>query len=147
MESADVRYRDVVGRLLEFNAYEFSRFDGRGIGSDGTYGYRYLDAYWSEPGRFPYLIWVGPELGGFALARKADDGFSVAEFLVLPKFRGQSVGAQAAAMLFALHPGQWRVAQVPGNDGATAFWRRVIPMPFEETTAQDGAILQAFSNA
>lgn len=45
--------RDVVGRLLEFNSYEFSRIDGRSIGRDGRYGYRYLDAYWSEPGRVP----------------------------------------------------------------------------------------------
>ena len=42
--------RDVVGRLLELNAYEFSRIDGQSIGQDGVYGYRHLDAYWLEPG-------------------------------------------------------------------------------------------------
>lgn len=45
--------RDVAGRLLELNAYEFSRMDGRSIGDDGVYGYRYLDAYWSEPDHIP----------------------------------------------------------------------------------------------
>lgn len=37
--------RDLVGRLLELNSYEFSRIDGRPIGHDGLYGYRYLDLY------------------------------------------------------------------------------------------------------
>ena len=63
--------RDIVGRLLEFNAYEFSRLDGRSTGSDALYGHRYLDSYWSEPGRFPYLIRADEELAG--LARVAAD--------------------------------------------------------------------------
>lgn len=64
--------RDVVGRLLELNAYEFSRVDGRAIGSDALYRYPYLDAYWSEPGRFPYLIRADGELAGLALVSRID---------------------------------------------------------------------------
>ncbi len=59
--------RDVVGQLLEFNSYEFSRIDGRSISRNGRYGYRYLDAYWSEPGRVPYLLRAGGELAGLVL--------------------------------------------------------------------------------
>lgn len=65
--------RPVVAHLLELNAYEFSSFDARPIGEDGRYGYTYLDVYWSEPGRTPYLIHVNSELAGFALIRTLPD--------------------------------------------------------------------------
>ena len=62
--------RDVVGRLLKLNSYEFSRLDSRPIGDDGFYRYRYLDLYWSEPGRLPYLFRAGGELAGVALVSR-----------------------------------------------------------------------------
>jgi predicted acetyltransferase len=108
--------RDVVGQLLEFNSYEFSRLDGRAISHNGRYRYQYLDAYWSEPGRVPYLLRAGGELAGLVLARRVDAVMSVAEFLVLPKFRRTGIGTQAARQLFAAHPGPWEVHQVIGND-------------------------------
>jgi predicted acetyltransferase len=44
----------------------------------GTYTYRYLDGYFTEPDRQPYFITVDGEFAGFALARgdADDDGFS-----------------------------------------------------------------------
>ena len=62
--------QQVLRQLLEFNAYEFSRFDQASLGLDGTYGYRYFDAYWSEVGRVPFFILAGDELAGFALVRQ-----------------------------------------------------------------------------
>jgi len=72
---------------LELNSYEFSRIDGRSIGHDGLYGYRYLDAYWSEPDRVPYLFRADGELAGLALVRRVNKAMEVSEFLVLPKSR------------------------------------------------------------
>lgn len=136
--------RAVVGQLLEFNSYEFSGIDGRAIGRDARYGYRYLDAYWSEPGRIPYLLRAGNELAGMVLARRVGAVMSVAEFLVLPKFRRAGVGTQAARQLFAAHPGPWEVHQVVGNHQATSFWRRAIPAPFTETVDHEGNVTQTF---
>lgn len=147
LEVVEPDKRDVLGRLLEFNAYEFSRFDGATLDVNGTYGYRYLDAYWSEAGRVPYFILVADELAGFALVRQDRQFKSVAEFLVMPKFRHRSVGMQAARLLFAQHPGPWQVSQLRDNTEATAFWRRVIPEPFTEHTDDDGTVVQSFSNA
>ncbi len=136
--------REVVGRLLELNSYEFSRIDGRSISCDGRYGYQYLDAYWSEPGRVPYLLEADRELAGLALARRVDAVMHVAEFLVLPKFRRTGVGTQAARQLFAAHPGRWQVRQVVGNDQAMSFWRRAIPAPFTELVDDEGNVTQTF---
>jgi predicted acetyltransferase len=137
--------RDVLARLLELNAYEFSRIDGRPIGEDGWYGYEFLDLYWSAEGRTPYLIRVDGELAGFTLVRASDGARSVAEFLVLPRFRRGGVGTFAARQLFAQDPGPWVVDQVPGNASATAFWRRAIPVPFDEETDPTGQVTQRFT--
>lgn len=137
--------RDAVGRLLEFNAYEFSRLDGRSIGSDARYGYRYLDAYWAEPGRFPYLIRADGELAGLALVRRVRADWFLSEFLVLPKFRRTGVGTQAARHLFSAHQGSWRVHQVAHHDQATQFWRHAIPVTFCEDLESDGGITQSFT--
>ena len=119
--------RDVVGRLLEFNAYQFSQLDGRSIGSDALYG-RYLDAYWSEPGRFPYLIRADDELAGLALVSRVRADWLLSEFLVLPKFRRTGVGTRAARLVFAAHQGSWRIHQVAHHDQPTQFWRHAIPV-------------------
>jgi len=136
--------RELLGRLLELNAYEFSRFDGRPIGGDGRYGYEYLDLYWSENDRWPYTVRVGDELAGFALVRSEDDVLSIAEFLVLPKFRRTGVGAAVARDLFARHRGTWHVDQIPANTAATDFWRRAIPVPFDEDVDGAGHVVQRF---
>lgn len=136
--------REVVGRLLELNAYEFSRVDGRSIGSDALYGYPYLDAYWSEPGRFPYLIRADGELAGLALVSRVDADWYVSEFLVLPKFRRARVGTQAAREVFAAHPGSWRVYQVAHHEQATQFWRQAIPVRFVEDIEDEGGTTQTF---
>lgn len=124
----------VVGQLLEFLAYDMSRFDGRPLTDDGRYGYEYLDAYWQEPGsRWPYLIRVGGELTGLALVSRLPTGVSsMSEFLILPKHRRVGVGRAAARRVFGLHPGAWRVTQIARHSEATTFWRQAIPVAFSE---------------
>lgn len=143
---AQIGDRELLARLLELNAYEFSRIDGRPIGDDGRYGYEYLDLYWSAKDRWPYLARVDGELAGFALVRTADqEVLSIAEFLVLPKFRRTGVGTVVARDLLARHRGSWVVHQIAGNHSATQFWRRAIPMPFDEVTDASGAVTQLFT--
>ncbi len=135
--------RDAVRQLLEFNAYEFSRFDSADVGRGGRFGYPYLDLYWSEPARCPYLIKVGESTAGLVLIRTGSP-HSVAEFLVLPKYRGSGVGRAAARMTFAQFDGEWEIHVIAGNAGAVKFWRRAIPVPFDESN-DGGGITQRFS--
>ncbi len=122
---------------MEFNAYEFSQFDGADVDAHGTFGYRYLDHYWTEATRHPYLIKVSERIAGVVLVRSGTRR-QMAEFLVLPKYRRSGVGTLAARAAFALFPGEGETHEVAGNDGAVAFWRRAIPVTFEETAAADG---------
>lgn len=81
--AASLADKEVVRQLLEFNAYEFSRSDGLDVDDHGRFGYRYLDHYWTEPGRHPYVIRADGHIAGMALVREGPP-WSIAEFLVLP---------------------------------------------------------------
>ena len=125
-------------RLLELNAYEFSAIDGHDIGPYGEYGYPYLDHYWSgSDDRAALLFHVDDLLAGFALVRLGRP-HQVAEFLMLPKYRRHGLGTEAARQVLSRFPGEWITHEVPGNDGAVAFWRRAIPARFAETSDVTG---------
>lgn len=84
--------RDRLERLLADYLFEF---DGR------TDPYPYLDAYWEEPERSPFLIEVDGEIAGVCLIRRRDDGWSIAEFSVVPERRRGGVGREAVEALAA----------------------------------------------
>jgi len=121
------------------NAYEFSAIDGQDIGPDGEYGYPYLDHYWGGEAddRAAFLFHVDGQLAGFALVRRGKP-HRVAEFLVLPKYRRHGLGAEAARQVLSRFHGEWVTHEVPGNEGAAAFWRRAIPVRFTETSDTTG---------
>src|SRR5204862_2827993 len=86
VDLATIEERDVVARLLELYAHDFSERNGVDVRDDGTYGYRYLDAYWTEPDRHPLLFRVDGRLAGLALVRTGPP-IDMAEFFVLRKYR------------------------------------------------------------
>lgn len=99
---------------------------------------RYLDHYCTDHDRHPYLITAGSRIAGMALVRQGPP-HSMAEFLVMPRYRRGGVGRFAAQRLFASLPGPWQVRQVAGNAAAVAFWRAVIPCPFADEQDEHGA--------
>jgi len=135
--------KGIVRQLLEFNAYEFSRLDGADLDGRGRFGYAYLDLYWTEPDRHPYLILVGASIAGMALVR-AGPPHSVAEFLIMPKYRRARIGTAGARDLLSRHPGHLEVRQNQGNESAVAFWRHAIPCEFTERQDEHG-ITQTFT--
>jgi predicted acetyltransferase len=129
--------KEILRQLLEFNAYETSRFEDAELDEHGRFGYRYLDHYWTEKGRHPYLILVGLSIAGMALVREGPP-HSIAEFLIMPKHRRTGVGTAAARDVLLRYPGQWEVRQAPGNAAAVAFWRHAIPREFTERRDEHG---------
>jgi predicted acetyltransferase len=128
---AALRDRPALERLFQLYLHDFTEFDPHDVGDDGLYAVPSLDAYWSDPGRFPFLIRVEGSLAGFVLVsphspsgRGADR--SIAEFFVMRMHRRSDVGRTAATMVFNLLPGTWEVAQIVANTPAQAFWRAVI---------------------
>ena len=139
VDPASASERAVVARLLELYAHDFSERNGADVGDDGTYGYRYLDAYWTEPERHPFLFRVDGRLAGLALVRTGPPS-DMAEFFVLRKYRRGGLGTDAARAVFARFPGEWQVRQQWENTGAVDFWRRAIPVPFDEGETDEGPV-------
>jgi predicted acetyltransferase len=131
---AGLSEKTALQNLMELNLYEFSEMEGLDVDDSGRYGYRYLDLYWTEVERHPFLIRVDGKVAGFALVRQGDSFMGeppsicthMAEFFILRKYRRQGAGTRAARELFDRFPGRWEVAEIPENAPAIAFWRKVI---------------------
>ena len=131
IQPASISDKPVLRNLMELCQHDYSEYDGADIDEHGLYGYKYLDHYWIESDRYPFLISVSGRLAGFVLVRRVDSReksvtHTIAEFFVLRKYRRQRVGRHVAWQIFDLFPGQWSVYQEEGNLPAQSFWRRVI---------------------
>jgi predicted acetyltransferase len=136
---ATIHDEPVLRRLLELYAHDFSAYNGADVDDHGRYGYQYLDNYWTDPDRYPFLFKVDGRFAGFALVR-AGAPHDMAEFFVMRKYRRSGVGVEAARAVFARFAGEWQVRELAANVGATAFWRVAIPVPFTEDTNHEGPV-------
>ncbi|WP_159731972.1 GNAT family N-acetyltransferase [Methylosinus sp. Ce-a6] len=96
-------------------------------GYDEPDNYPFLDSYWREARRFPYLIEAEGRAAGFTLVNAISiSGYpvdaSIAEFYVLPAFRRTGCGAAAAAQTFRMRAGWWELSYHRDNAAARAFW-------------------------
>jgi predicted acetyltransferase len=129
---ATVSERPVLRHLMELYQYDFSEFDGADPGPFGLYDYPYLDHYWVEHERHPFLVRVDGNLAGFVLVARYNyltglkDTWVMAEFFIMRKYRRQGVGDHVARYIFNQFPGTWQVGQITENPSAIAFWRKVI---------------------
>ncbi|SEL89097.1 GNAT family N-acetyltransferase [Paenibacillus sp. OK003] len=131
IHQAEYQHKSTLRNLMELYKYDFSEYDPEDVNENGLYEYVYLDHYWTEAGRYPFLFRVEGQLAGFALIREieSEQGTSIyqmAEFFVMKKYRKLGVGAQAAIHVFNLFPGTWKVAEMETNEPAQIFWRKVI---------------------
>ncbi len=117
---------------MQLYLYEFSEMQSADLNADGLYEYEYLDSYWSEPDRYPFLIYVDGCIAGFILVNsytvleRDGEAKSIAEFFVVRKYRRQGIGKSAAFGMFGMFPGKWEVRQIQPNVPAQRFWREVI---------------------
>jgi len=93
---ADASEKHVLRNMLELYFYDMSEFDDEDdrleLNAAGLYGYRWLDYYFNEDGRFAYLLWVNGNLAGFAMLRQLEAGhFEGAEFFVIRKYRKMGI--------------------------------------------------------
>ena len=100
--------KEALFRLLQYSLFEESLSDFNDMNDDALFDYPWFDAYFVEPQREAYFIreQESRKLLGFAMVRLHEDGrHSIAEFLVIPKYRRRGIGTQAAKACFALHSG------------------------------------------
>jgi predicted acetyltransferase len=150
---ASISEKLILRHLMQLYNYDFTEFDGVDTDEVGLFRYDYLDHYWTEDKRHPYLVRVAGKLAGFALvkANQKDDGAPspyMAEFFIMKKYRGRGIGQVVAFYLFDLYPGEWEVSEIAQNFPAQAFWRKIIGRytdgQFEEEIMEDGDVLQIF---
>lgn len=132
IEAVSIEQKSVLRNLLELYIYDFTEFGPYDVDSHGLYGYKYLDYYWNEEGRHPFIFYINGKIAGFVLVQRYyiddlnDYSYSIAEFFVMKRYRGQGIGKKVAFHIFNLLPGLWEVAQIKANKPAQVFWRKVI---------------------
>lgn len=124
--------KHVLGQLMQMYLYDFSEIDGDDVNESGEFPYRWLDHYWTESGRSPFLVYSDGHIAGFVLVRTISmagqglDAKSVAEFFIMRKYRRIGLGRKAALHVFDRFRGAWEVRQTRANLPAQSFWRAVI---------------------
>lgn len=125
VRAARIDDKSIIGDLQQPYLHEFNQYGPMTLDKTGRYVYRYLDAYWTEPDRYPYLILHGRKVAGFALVREVRATYLMAEFFILWPYRRKGLGMRAACELLARHRGKWHISYDNANTGARAFWKRV----------------------
>ena len=129
---ATERDRPVISNLLQLMLYDLSPHYGEWIGRDGRYAYEWLDNYWVEPDRYPYLICREEQLVGFALlmAHSPVSGrapcWFMAEFFILKAQRRRGYGQVALGEILSRHNGNWEIAVMNNNRDAGFFWTNAL---------------------
>jgi aminoglycoside 6'-N-acetyltransferase I len=147
VQKANLQDKSILRHLLELYQYDLSAVESRDVDANGLYGYEYLDHYWTEPTRHPFLVRVDGQSAEFALVNRytclpqAKGGMSIGEFFVMKRYRGRGIGERVAVRIFDMFPGSWEVRELAENVDAQAFWRKVIGRytrgDFEEVFVQD----------
>lgn len=124
--------------MARFYVYELSKYDSddtrSAIPEDGLYEaydkYFHFDEYWNDPTRFPFVIWVNNQLGGFVLINKEgtvpEVDWCVAEFFIISKFQGKGVGREIALKIFKKFSGNWEIRQMLLNKPAINFLHSIV---------------------
>lgn len=127
-----VEQKHVLRQLMQMYLYDFSEIDGGDVNESGEFPYRWLDHYWTECERSPFLVYSDGHIAGFVLVMassspaKGQESRSIAEFFVMRKYRRIGIGRKAAFHVFDRFRGTWNVRQTRTNLAAQAFWRSVI---------------------
>lgn len=157
LEKATIDQKSILRNLMELYNYDFTEFDPDDVDEHGLYGYKYLDHYWTEENRYPFLIRVNGKLAGFVLVRKVGTNsfgnniYSMSEFFVMKKYRKAGIGKRVANIVFNNFQGEWKVGEIENNFPAQCFWRNVISEyargQFEEIREVDwNGPIQKFTN-
>ncbi len=124
--------KNVIYNLMQLYTYELSFFEDNTTNfellENGLFKMnKYIDLYWKEEERHPYILKCDGKIAGFVLERFNEEGNNeIAEFFVLNKYRQYGVGTFMANEMFNKYKGKWEIRTLLKNKRAQDFWRRVI---------------------
>ena len=132
LDKVTIDKKDTLYRLLQYSLFEESAVDGNEMTDSAIFEYKWFDRYFTEPDRLAFFIREqnSNKLLGFAMintyTEHFTEGHSVAEFMVLPKYRKQHIGQKAAHLCFDLFSGNWEASPSHGSLAAKVFWEKAI---------------------
>jgi predicted acetyltransferase len=139
--------KPMLENLMHLYLYEFTDYTGDDVNEQGRFIDEYLEKYWVEPERFPFIVQINKKYAGFVLVRRVSEPgvspctHSIAEFFVMRKYRRQGIGKRVAWQVFDRFPGHWVVEEMRENLPAQRFWRKIIGEytggKFQETQRPD----------
>ncbi len=88
--------------------------------------YQWFDYYWIEKTRFVFYLIVDDYIAGFAMVRKVEENmFEIAEFYILPEFRGNGNAMWFAQYALNNFDGNFEFSTMLTNGRAVNFWNKV----------------------
>lgn len=132
LEKAKEENKNVLYRLLEYSLYEESANDLNEMNEDAIFEYKYFNSYFTDDDRDAYFIREKEtnKILGFAMVNTYvqvfENGHSIAEFMVIPKYRKNNIGKKVAFELFDRYRGNWEVSPSYNSCSALFFWNKVI---------------------
>ena len=105
--------KNVIYNLMQLYTYELSFFEDETTTftmlDSGLYVMDdYVERYWQDENRHPYILKHNNELAGFVLQRFNEENMNeIAEFFVLNKYRKMGAGTFMANKMFELYKGKW----------------------------------------
>lgn len=151
LDKVEEENKDVLYRLLEYSLFEESLNDGNEMNDEAIFEYKYFDLYFTEDDRDAFFVREQEtnKLLGFVMIntymQKCTDGHSIAELMIIPKYRRNKIGKKVAFECFNLYKGNWEVSPSFGSNSAYLFWKKVI----DEYTNDDNKLndgIFVFSN-
>ena len=128
IRSASFNEKQCIFNLFQPYLNELSLFPDEEIDykdKEGIYHYTYLDAYWQENERYPYLLFYNSEIAGFALVRHDGEHWQMAEFYVMTAFRRRGLALACAVDIFRSHPGDWKIGFHKRNQPSRELWQKL----------------------
>ena len=132
LEKVKEENKEVLYRLLEYSLYEESANDLNEMNEDAIFEYKYFNSYFTDDDRDAYFIREKEtnKILGFAMVNTYvqvfENGHSIAEFMVIPKYRKNHIGKTVAFELFDRYRGNWEVSPSYNSCSALFFWNKVI---------------------
>jgi aminoglycoside 6'-N-acetyltransferase I len=127
--------REWLTNVYPFYLHDLSEFDDGyyRLDESGRWTPDHLPSWLDEEEDHPLILIDAGARVGAALVNQAPSphvsqgvDFRMAEFFVLRAFRARGIGRRAAFALFERFRGVWEITELPRNEPAIRFWRRVI---------------------